>query len=630
MQAAAAALRRCPHYVWVAICLAGLLLVLYQVTKPTRIPGAVQLGQALLSSLSHTELAAKSVSLPHVLDDEDDAWRDQVEYTVPWPAGLAYSDPAQTRYAVLIPRVGARVRVLLNGHEVHSVGWYRPLTQTVLASVVPQFVHLPSSLLAADASANRLHIQVRSEKLDRSGLSPFYIGDHDRLYSRYRVIEIWQVMGNWTMAVASVFMGLMAVFLWMALKERLFLWIAAASFAHLVRLMHLLMVEPPLPFAWHFFFYSLSFNAYIAFFCLLIEELFGLNSRLVRGLAYYLLLSGPLWLGLAIGLDDYSIVRVWAGGLALCAGLGLSVLFWLGGFGRRLNPDQTLVMVVSLFTLITGVRDFALIQLNMPGDAEVRWMSIGSLVLMFTLGWILLQRATAATREVRRLNANLASTVADREAELQATFQRLQVVERQRAVEDERRRLMRDMHDGVGSQLVQTLNLVRLQRGQVDPTKLETMIHHALEELRMTLDSLEPMEGDLPAVLGTLRRRIGPALDAAGIELEWGVHELPHLPQLDSQGVLHLFRCLQEVFANVVKHARATRITVRTWHDGEAAVLNVTDNGCGLPDLAQARTQGRGLYNLQVRADLMGVQLRFYNAHPGTGVECRFPLRPQP
>ena len=362
----------------------------------------------------------------------------------------------------------------------------------------------------------------------------------------------------------------------------------------------------------------------------MIEELFGFNSRLVRGIAYYLLASGPLWIWAAIHFDNYAIVRWWAGGLAVGAGTGLLTLFHHGRFGRRLNPDQRLVMVVAVFTLVAGLRDFLVIQLNFSGDAELRWMSVGSLVLLFTMGWVLLQRATAATREVRRLNESLSSTVAQREAELQTTFTQLQEVLKRQVIEDERRRLMRDMHDGVGSQLVQTLNLVRMQGGQVDTARLETMIHHALEELRMTLDSLEPMEGDLPAVLGTLRRRIEPALQAAGIELVWQVTDVPHLPQLDAQGVLHLFRCLQEVFANVVKHAQATRITVRTWHEPDRVCLEVVDNGKGLPQQVLIKGNGRGLFNLQVRADLMGIRLRFYDAHPGTGIECCFPLATQP
>jgi signal transduction histidine kinase len=158
-------------------------------------------------------------------------------------------------------------------------------------------------------------------------------------------------------------------------------------------------------------------------------------------------------------------------------------------------------------------------------------------------------------------------------------------------IEDERRRLMRDMHDGVGSQLVQTLNLVRMQRGQLDPVRLETMIHHALEELRMTLDSLEPMEGDLPPCWAPCAGASNRRLRRPAFELDWQVQDVPPAAGLDSQGVLHLFRCLQEVFANVVKHAQATQSRcapgTRT-----ASHLEVVDNGVGMTDPGPVQSAG--------------------------------------
>ena len=84
------------------------------------------------------------------------------------------------------------------------------------------------------------------------------------------------------------------------------------------------------------------------------------------------------------------------------------------------------------------------------------------------------------------------------------------------------------------------------------------------------------------------------------------------------------------MFANVVKHAQASRITVRTWHESDRVCLEVVDNGKGMTILDPSKAQGRGLYNLKVRADLMRVRIRFYNAHPGAGVEFCFPLKPQP
>jgi signal transduction histidine kinase len=148
------------------------------------------------------------------------------------------------------------------------------------------------------------------------------------------------------------------------------------------------------------------------------------------------------------------------------------------------------------------------------------------------------------------------------------------------------------------------------------------MLNHALEELRMTLDSLEPMEGDLPTILGTLRQRIAPALQAARIELDWQVEEVPAVPGLEARGVMHLFRCLQEVFANVLKHAHASRVTVRTWAEAGRVYLSVSDNGVGLgagPDPA-FRDGGRGISNIRLRAAEIGAEVRFSTEPPGTCV----------
>jgi signal transduction histidine kinase len=155
------------------------------------------------------------------------------------------------------------------------------------------------------------------------------------------------------------------------------------------------------------------------------------------------------------------------------------------------------------------------------------------------------------------------------------------------------------------------------------------MLSHALEDLRMTLDSLEPMEGDLTTILGTLRQRISPTLQAANIDLVWEVEEVSTLPGLEARGVLHLFRCLQEVFANVVKHAQASQVTVRTREMGGRVELSVCDNGIGLglmPDQA-FRDGGRGIGNLRLRAAEIGADVRFSDGRPGACVSFSFPVQ---
>lgn len=312
--------------------------------------------------------------------------------------------------------------------------------------------------------------------------------------------------------------------------------------------------------------------------------------------------------------------------MTLFAAVSLLAAVWDRLRQRALLSQHALVALVALFTWITALRDFLVIQLDFPGDGDLRWMSVGSLVLTLTMGWILVVRAASWAQTVHRLNETLAQRIAQRERELSATFERLQAAERQRAIEEERRRLMRDMHDGLGSQLVQILNLVRNPNARLDREALASMLRQALDELRLMLDSFEPMEGDLPAILGTLRRRLGPALEGAGIELRWEVQDVPPLAVLDSRGVLHLFRCLQAIFANVVKHAQPRRIVVSTWQRDDHVILTIEDDGVGLPP-AQARPpEGRGLRNVLTRAAKLGAIVRFYDAHPGTGIEFAFPL----
>lgn len=618
--------RRPPHFVWVGVVLVALLAMLHAVSQPARGAGVHSVQTARAYVPGNAQSVVKQVALPHILDDEDPNWQDRVDYDINWPRGLTYSNPTEARLGLLLPRVGTRFRVLLNGQEIHQVGWYAAPDRTINAAWFPHLVPLPGALLQHRPQDNTLQIQVQARLLERSGLWPVQLGDHDDLFQRYQVLDLWQVTGTWMMTISSLLMGAMSLFLWLSLRERLFVLIAAASMAHMVRLWLSVVLEPTLGYELYFFLHRVSFTLYVGFFCLVMEDLFGLRLRLVRYLAYFLLIVGPCWIALVLISQEYDFYRIWAGILAVVSAVCLALMVVYSLRRGRMGDDQILVLLVALFTLLTGVRDFLVVQLNFLGDADIRWMAMGGLVLMFTLGWVLLQRATASAREVHRLNDSLAVTVARREAELHLAFEQLRASEQQRAVEGERRRLMRDMHDGLGSQLVQTLNMVRNNPQGVDQRSIEHMVHHALEELRMTLDSLEPMDGDLATILGTLRSRVAPALQAAGIQLQWQVQEVPSLPGLDARGVMHLFRCVQEIFANVVKHAHAHRVSVRTWADADRVYLAVEDDGIGLPP-NERRSQGRGMGNIAVRAEKIGAEVRFYATWPGTGVEFAFPIQ---
>jgi signal transduction histidine kinase len=404
--------------------------------------------------------------------------------------------------------------------------------------------------------------------------------------------------------------------------------LALASLAWTLRLALTPLVNPHMPFALWFYLHKLSFTVYCGCVYLFLWDLFSFRQGLGRKLVIGLLWIGPLWLGITTLTENYTLYKIWTGILVFVSVTTLLAMFHRARWG--LDGNQRLMVVVGLVTVITGVRDFAVVQLGAPGDGDIRWMTLGSLVFMLTLAWVLVQRTSGYLQQIGDLNRDLTQRVQDKERELHSAFDHLREAERRQVLGQERQRLTRDMHDGLGSQLVQTLNVVRSSGLQMDTQVITGMLNHALEELRMTLDSLEPTEGDLPSILGTLRRRIAPALEAAGIELVWSVQEVPPisfgLPGLESRGVMHLFRCLQEVFANIIKHASASRVEVKTWCQATHVFVSVADNGKGLG--AGQREGGRGLDNIRMRAKELEAQVVFHDAEPGTCVELRFNVMP--
>jgi signal transduction histidine kinase len=138
---------------------------------------------------------------------------------------------------------------------------------------------------------------------------------------------------------------------------------------------------------------------------------------------------------------------------------------------------------------------------------------------------------------------------------------------------------MRDMHDGLGSAL--TSSLAVAEQGEVQPAALVGLLRECVDDLRAVIDSLEPVDNDLAALLATLRFRLGQRLDAAGIQLDWRVQDLPPLAWLGPSEALQVMRIVQEALANVVKHARARRVQLTAARVGEQVELCIRDDGEG-------------------------------------------------
>jgi signal transduction histidine kinase len=244
------------------------------------------------------------------------------------------------------------------------------------------------------------------------------------------------------------------------------------------------------------------------------------------------------------------------------------------------------------------------------------------------LGPALMTQITMAGHVVRGRNEAEAQTsslerlLKQREAELAESYARLREAEQQQTLNEERRRLTQDMHDGLGSSLVTALRVA--QKGALSAASMEEVLRGCITDLKLTIDSMEPVNADLLLLLGTLRFRLDPRLTEAGVELLWEVTDVPRVNWLDARNSLHILRILQEAFANILKHTQASQIRVTTAAGGGWLSVTIADNGAGF-DPAAAHTGGRGLVNQRRRAESIGGEIMFASSAQGTRVTLRIP-----
>ena len=173
----------------------------------------------------------------------------------------------------------------------------------------------------------------------------------------------------------------------------------------------------------------------------------------------------------------------------------------------------------------------------------------------------------------------------------------------------ERVRLQRELHDGLGAQLVGALAIA--ERQPAEGTALPDALRGALGELRVAVDSLDAEERELVEVLGSLRARLEPLVQGSGIEFAWRVVDVASARRIPPEHAIHLLRMLQEAIANAVKHAapgthRGAHAATRLRAGVLVPFVEVQDDGRGFT----APAAGRGLENMRRRAELIGGEPR--------------------
>jgi len=193
------------------------------------------------------------------------------------------------------------------------------------------------------------------------------------------------------------------------------------------------------------------------------------------------------------------------------------------------------------------------------------------------------------------------------------------------AIEEERRRLRRDLHDGLGPRLSGIAFTADAARNslRIDPVAAEEMLRSvraetatAINEIRELVYAMRPPALDELGLVGALEA----SARSFGLFRVAGPHELPRLPAAVEVAA---YRIAVEAMTNTVRHAHATHGTIAV-EVGESLSVDITDDGIGIPI---AYRSGIGIASMRERAEELGGSCSVEPLHPhGTLVRATIPL----
>ncbi|MEJ8476929.1 sensor histidine kinase [Roseibium algae] len=593
----------------------GLMAVFIAIpTEPyPDIDGAIKITSAQVCRLSgdscDQKIAPQNVTLPYYIKPNIHSGIHSARFTFFFDMTAGPDDVT----AIYLPKFSDAVSVHVNGVAVtrkqpadeqallfHS--WHRPAL-----SIVPNVV--------LNRNDNLVSVDLSADYFNNLSLFPVYIGDAAALDFAHQVrliLRVGMARVNFALAILA---GFSVLFFWLfRRRDHKFLWLMAANFSVSAVCFH--WVYPN--FLYDYRIWVVLWNATIGLFawCLL-----GFTASLIsaRLQAFQLGVLAGLFAGICVLvlLPDEEFATGLAGYQLLCLCLGLFVLAVLVAKREKTSWLN--------FSVLFGLYAIALTLTSIEWLSQYVWPNFVSIMttplipVTYFLGllWIIFYQLAAALQQYEKLTITLQSTVDQKSQELRESYEKLNAQTQRQAIDEERQRILLDLHDGIGGQLVNTLAYMASQPDQ--DVVLQTALENALSDMGLMIDSLEANDS-ISTQLGMLRGRLSPLLDKHHIALKWEVDEEPVLSVAGPSHNLSLLRIVQEAITNAIKHSKASTITVAT----ERCSISVTDNGHGFdlePVAGRSRTQGHiGLMGMKRRAKSIPATLEISSSNIGSKV----------
>lgn len=202
---------------------------------------------------------------------------------------------------------------------------------------------------------------------------------------------------------------------------------------------------------------------------------------------------------------------------------------------------------------------------------------------------------------------------------------------REEIIEEERQRVARELHDSVSQQLfAASMMLSALSENsenlpapyQKQLHLVEKTIHESQSEMRALLLHLRPVMLDGKSLKDGIEQLLGELSTKVPIQLTYKIEDVKLSRVIED----HLFRIVQELLSNVLRHAHAKHLEVYLLSSDQQVIFRMIDDGVGF-DTQMQKPGSLGLLNIQERVESMGGNVRIISfPNQGTNVEIKIPL----
>jgi two-component system NarL family sensor kinase len=201
-------------------------------------------------------------------------------------------------------------------------------------------------------------------------------------------------------------------------------------------------------------------------------------------------------------------------------------------------------------------------------------------------------------------------------------------------LENERQRFARDLHDEIGA----SLSAIRLYVSDIHSRQEDEEVKVKLKQVKQTIDQ------SMASTRRISHNILPPGLEHMGLShvvndlvntfnvsehINVSVHAAAQMPKLDYDRELILYRVLQELLNNTIKHANASFIDIRFDYNADYYLIQYTDNGIGF-DMDEMGNDGIGMKNVKSRVAMAKGEFILTTAiGKGFSIELKIPLKPE-